>query len=64
MKLSIARVLETSKYLATDAGKQLEEFVTFVSDLSEQMIRSLRNGLTLRDNFDCQVVDVTIIKSN
>ncbi len=61
MKLSISRVLETSKYLSTEAGKQLQEFITFVADLSENVLRSLRNGLTFRDNFDCQIVEATLL---
>lgn len=39
--------------IATEAGSQLEELITFVNDLANQTISALRNGLTFRDNFNC-----------
>jgi len=60
MRLTIQRLLDTNKFLATDAGKQLADFLTYVSDFSEQMIRGLRNQLTFQDNFKCDVRTVTL----
>lgn len=54
-KLSISRLLEVSKLLATDAGKQLEELLTFTNDVADQVLRALRNGLTFQDNFNCKI---------
>jgi hypothetical protein len=59
-KLSIQRLLEVSKLLATDAGKQLEEALTFLNDVSDQVLRALRNGLTFQDNFNCLVTEATL----
>ena len=59
-KLSIQRLLEVSKLLATDAGKQLEEALTFLNDVSDQVLRALRNGLTFQDNFNAALSEVTV----
>lgn len=59
-KLSINRLIDASKYLATEAGEQLQEFITYVASFSEQIIRNLNNGLTIRDNFNAKVVTVEL----
>lgn len=53
-KITISRIFETSRALATKAGAELSDVVQFVADLAEQTLRNLRNGLTYTDNFDCQ----------
>lgn len=59
-KLSISRFLEVSKYLATNSGKELQDFITYVSDLADQTLRALRNGIGLRDNLDATVKTVSV----
>jgi hypothetical protein len=59
-KLSIQRLLEVSKLVATDAGQQLQEALTFLNDVSDQVLRALRNGLTFQDNFNCLVTESTL----
>lgn len=59
-KLSITRFLETSRFLATDAGKQLNDLIIYLSDFAEQTLRALRNGLTFQDNFNCQISAATL----
>lgn len=59
-KLSLTRFLEISRFLATDAGKQLADFITYVSDFAEQTLRALRNGLTFQDNFNSSVITTTL----
>lgn len=59
-KLSIQRLLEVSKLIATEAGAQLEEAITFLNDLADQTIRALRNGLTFRDNFNCIIQEASL----
>ncbi len=46
--------------LATESGKQLEELLTFVNDVSDQVLRALRNGLTFQDNFNCKIATATL----
>ncbi len=53
MKVTITRLLETSKYLATEAGAQLTGMIGQLADFMDQGVRALRNGLTFRDNYDC-----------
>jgi hypothetical protein len=59
-KLSITRFFEISRFLATEAGKQLSDFLIFASDFFEQVLRALRNGLTFADNMNCTVLNVTL----
>lgn len=60
MKITITRLLELSKALATDAGAQLKDTLSYLSELAEQSVRALRNGLTFADNFDCKVAVVSL----
>lgn len=60
MKLSIPKLLDTSKLLKTKAGQELQELINYVSSTSTQIIQSLRNGLTYRDNFDCLIQTVSL----
>lgn len=53
MKITLTRVLEISKILATDIGQKIPDFFNYMAEFVEQMVRSLRNGLTFQDNFDC-----------
>lgn len=60
MKLTITRVLETSKILAGEIGQAIPEFFNFMAEFVDQVIRALRNGLNFRDNFDCQIKIVSL----
>ena len=52
-KITISRIFETSKALATESGKELSEFITYTADVIEQTLRALRNGITFQDNANC-----------
>ena len=54
-KITISRIFETARALATEAGTQLQDFIQFQAQFAEITIRSLRNGLTDEDNTDCEV---------
>lgn len=54
-KITISRLFETSKLLATDVGQKIQDFVVYMTDFAEQTIRNLKNGLTFKDNFNCQI---------
>jgi len=54
MKISLTRILETAKILSTDVGQQIPDFFQYMSEFVEQTVRSLRNGLNFKDNFDCE----------
>ena len=60
-KINISRIFEISRMLATDAGRQLQPALIFLAELSEQSLRALKNGLTLRENFkgEFKVVSLT-----
>lgn len=60
MKITITRLLDSAKYLATEVGQAIPDFFTYMAEFVEQATRSLRNGLTFSDNFDCQVKEVKL----
>lgn len=60
MKLNIPRIFEKSKILSTEVGQQITEFVDFMADFVEQTTRALRNQLTIGDNMDAIVSEVTV----
>ncbi len=60
-KLSIQRVFETSKLLATDSGKELQELIGYVAEFAEQTLRILRNGVGVADQLDAQLVNAIVV---
>lgn len=60
MKITITRLLELSKALATEAGDQLKDTLTYLADLAENTVRALRNGLSFADNFACFIQTVSL----
>jgi hypothetical protein len=59
-KISVPKILETSKLLSSKAGQELSELIQYVSTVSTQLIQSLRNGLNYEDNFDCYPTTVSL----
>jgi len=53
MKITLSRIFEISKALTTSAGQELQDFIDFMAQMSEQTLRALRNGLTFEDNIRC-----------
>lgn len=60
MKITLSRIFETSKALATAPGQELQDFINFVAQFAEQTLRALRNGLTLDDNVRCVTQRLTV----
>lgn len=60
MKLTITRILETSRYLATQVGQQIPDFILYSADFFNQALLTLRNGITYADNMNASVVTVTL----
>lgn len=60
MKLTITRVFETAKILASETGQQISDMVNYLAEFVDQVVRALRNGLTFSDNFDCQIKTVSL----
>ena len=59
-KISVTRLLETAKLLATEAGSQLAELIDYTNNTFEQIIRALRNNLSFADNFNAKVATVEL----
>lgn len=59
-KLSISRLLEASKLLATKSGQELADLINYVNDLADQTLRALRQGLTYQDNLKCELITATL----
>jgi hypothetical protein len=62
-KITISRLFETSKILATKSGQELADLVQYLADFAEQTLRNLRNGLTFADNFNCKVFQVKLLQA-
>lgn len=59
-KVTISRIFETSKTLATKSGQELSEFVVYMAQFAEQALRALRQGLTFSENFAAQQINVAL----
>ena len=60
MKLNIPRIFEKSKLLTTEVGQQITDFVDFMTDFSEQTVRAFRNQLTIADNMDAIISEISV----
>lgn len=60
-KISITKIFELSKYLATKSGQELRDALVYLAEFSEISIRSLRKGLTFDDNFDSETKQVSLV---
>lgn len=63
MKITVARLLETGKLLATKSGQELADLINYVNDTTAEFARVLRGGLSYADNFNC-IVRTYSIKHN
>ena len=59
-KITITRLLDTAQLMTTTLGQESPAFVDYLAQLVEQTVRTLRNGVTFSDNFDCQEKQVTL----
>ena len=60
-QIKVSRLIEVGKILTTKAGQDLADFVQYVADLAEQVVRALRNGLTFSDNMDATFKTVSLV---
>lgn len=63
-KITVSRIFELSKYLATKSGQELKDALVYLSEFAEVSLRNLRNGLTFADNFDCELKTVSLRSNN
>ena len=59
-KINVSKLIDTGKFLATEAGKQLADLVTYLADFVEQVIRTLNKGVTIADNMAAKTLTVTL----
>ena len=60
MKLTIPRLFDAARLLSTKTGQELQELINYSQNAFDQLIRAVRNQLTFEDNFNCQVITVTL----
>ena len=60
-KFTATKLFEYAKVAGTPAGKELEEFITFVNQNFEQIIRGISGNLTLEDNIKGQKLTLSLI---
>lgn len=63
VKIKLSSVLELSKFLSTQSGKELRDILEYLSQLSQQVITALTSNLSYGDNFDCEIKNIQV-KSN
>jgi hypothetical protein len=59
-KVTLSRLFEVSKYMTTEAGKDLKDALEYLSEFVEVVTRNLRGGLTYGDNFNATLKSVTL----
>lgn len=60
MKLGISRLVEISKMLNTNSGKELVDLINHYVELADGVIRAFNNKITLEDNLDGKSVTVAL----
>lgn len=60
-QIKVSSLIEVSKILTTKAGQELADFVQYLADLSSQVVRALRNGLSFTDNMDASFKTVSLV---
>lgn len=63
MRIRLTRLFEISRYLNNKSGQELKGVLEYLSELSHDTIRSLKNGLNFRDNFDCETKTVSLMSN-
>lgn len=59
-KITIQRIYDAAKDLATKSGQELTNFLTFTTTAFEEVVSALKNSLSYEDNFDCKVMTVEL----
>lgn len=62
-RINISRLFEISQYISTEAGGQLKDALEYLSEYVEVTVRALRNGLTIDNNFNATVKNVSLNNS-
>ncbi len=60
-QIKVSKILDLAKYAATKSGQELADFLTYVSELADQVIRILRNGITFTDNIDSKFASASLV---
>ena len=55
-KITISRIFEVSLIATSKAYTELQPFIDYVNGLADNVIRILRNGITLQDNVKCSII--------
>lgn len=55
-KINVSKLIDTGKFLATEAGKQLADLITYLADFVGQVIRTLNKGVTITDNMSSKTL--------
>jgi len=59
-KPRISKVFDMSKYISTKSGQELKDVLFFISELVNDFISCLTNGISYLDNFDCEYKTVSL----
>ena len=59
-KLSVSKLIDTSKFLKTQAGSELVDLFDYLARFTDQVLGAFRNQLTFEDNFRAEVPTVAL----
>lgn len=61
MKVTLSRIFDASKALATKPGKELADLIATVAEFAKQIVPPLQNGLSFADNWngDAKVIELS-----
>lgn len=60
-QINIQRTYDPAKVLQTEAGKQIADFIDAQLQVNELSLRTLRNGVSFKDNISCSVRDIELM---
>lgn len=60
MKIKLSSVLDLSRFLETKAGQELQDALSYLSNLSNEVITALTSNLSYADNFSCEIKRVSL----
>lgn len=58
--INVAKLFDISKTIGTQAGQQVQDFIQYTVQTMSQVVATLRNGISLGENVDCDVKVFTL----
>ena len=60
MKIKIPNLVDVSKFLKTNSGQDLKEFIEYVASSSDEIVTAIQGNLTYGDNFLSEIKNIGV----